>query len=71
MFILILLLLLAVSLRAPNFFQLGNLYDIATDTSILIMVAIGQMMVIITGGIDLSVASGIALSGMSVAMLNQ
>lgn len=71
MFILILLLLLAVSLRAPNFFQLGNLYDIANDTSILIIVAIGQMMVIITGGIDLSVASGIALSGMSVAMLNQ
>lgn len=71
MFILILLLLLVVSLRAPNFFQLGNLYDIANDTSILIMVAIGQMMVIITGGIDLSVASGIALSGMSVAMLNQ
>jgi len=71
LFILILLLLLAVSLRAPNFFQLGNLYDIVNDTSILIMVAIGQMMVIITGGIDLSVASGIALSGMSVAMLNQ
>jgi len=71
LFILTLLLLLAVSLRAPNFFQLGNLYDIANDTSILIMVAIGQMMVIITGGIDLSVASGIALSGMSVAMLNQ
>ena len=71
LFILILLLLIAVSLRAPNFFQLGNLYDIANDTSILIMVAIGQMMVIITGGIDLSVASGIALSGMSVAMLNQ
>ncbi len=71
LFILLLLLLLAVRLRAPNFFQPGNLYDILNDTSILIMVAIGQMMVIITGGIDLSVASGIALSGMSVGMLNQ
>jgi rhamnose transport system permease protein len=71
LFVLLLLLLLAVRLRAPNFFQPGNLYDILNDTSILIMVAIGQMMVIITGGIDLSVASGIALSGMSVGMLNQ
>lgn len=69
--ILILLLMLAVSLRAPNFPQPGNLYDIANDTAILIMVAIGQMLVIITGGIDLSVASGIALTGMSVGMLNQ
>jgi rhamnose transport system permease protein len=71
LFVLLLLLLLAVRLRAPNFFQPGNLYDILNDTSILIMVAIGQMMVIITGGIGLSVASGIALSGMSVGMLNQ
>ena len=57
LFILILLLMLAVSLRAPNFPQPGNLYDIANDTAILIMVAIGQMMVIITGGIDLSVST--------------
>jgi rhamnose transport system permease protein len=71
LFVLILLLMLAVSLRAPSFPKPGNLYDIANDTAILIMVAIGQMMVIVTGGIDLSVASGIALSGMSVAMLNQ
>ncbi len=71
LFLLLLLLLLAVTLRAPSFFQPGNLYDILNDTAILIMVAIGQMLVIVTGGIDLSVASGIALSGMSVAMLNQ
>jgi len=69
--ILILLLLLAITLRSPNFFQPGNLYDILNDTAILIMVAIGQMMVMVTGGIDLSVASGIALAGMSVGMLNQ
>ena len=71
LFILILVLLLAVSLRSPNFFQLGNLYYILNDTAILVMVAVGQLMVIVTGGIDLSVASGIALTGMSVGMLNQ
>jgi rhamnose transport system permease protein len=66
----IIVLLAAVSLRAPDFLKLANLGDILTDTAILIIVSMGQMMVIITGGADLSVASGIALTGMSVAMLN-
>lgn len=33
------------------------------------MVAVGQMMVVITGGIDLSVGSGLALSGMLVGLI--
>jgi len=68
--LIILLVLAAVSLRAHGFLRLSNLNDILTDTSILVIVSIGQMMVIITGGADLSVASGIALTGMSVALLN-
>ncbi len=67
----IILLVLIVSLRSHNFLKLTNFRDIFDDTSILLMVAIGQLMVILIGGIDLSVASGLALSGMSVAMLNQ
>lgn len=68
--IIIAVILAAVGMRAPGFLRLGNLSDILTDTAILVIVSIGQMMVIITGGADLSVASGIALTGMSVAMLN-
>jgi rhamnose transport system permease protein len=68
--LIIAVILAAVSLRAPGFLRLGNLSDILTDTAILVIVSIGQMMVIVTGGADLSVASGIALTGMSVAMLN-
>ena len=67
----IVFLIVIVSLRAPNFLRPGNLYDILNDSAILFMVAIGQFMVILTGGIDLSVASSIALSGMGVALLNQ
>ena len=68
--LIILLVIAAVSLRTHGFLRLSNLNDILTDTAILVIVSIGQMMVIITGGADLSVASGIALTGMSVAMLN-
>lgn len=69
--LLIAVLVAAISLRHPAFLRVSNLYDILDDTAILFMVAIGQMMVIVTGGIDLSVSSGIALVGMSVGMLNQ
>lgn len=69
--ILVILLSGAVSLRAPGFVGGQNIGRIVNDTSILIMVAIGQFFVILTGGIDLSVGSIIAFSGMSAAMLNQ
>jgi rhamnose transport system permease protein len=68
--IIVAVLLAAVSLRAPGFLRPGNLEDILTDTAILCIVSIGQMMVIVTGGADLSVGSGIAFTGMSVAMIN-
>ena len=63
-------LLALITLRAPGFLRVNNLNDVLNDTSILVIVSIGQMLVIVTGGADLSVASGIALTGMTVAMLN-
>lgn len=71
LFVFILFIIFGVSLRAPSFLKLNNFVDILNDTAILSMVAIGQLMIIVTGGIDLSVGSSLALSGMSVALLNQ
>ena len=59
-----------VAIRAPRFLDPSNLQYILNDTSILIMVALGQFLVILIGGIDLSVASGIALAGMITALVN-
>jgi rhamnose transport system permease protein len=59
---------LAISIRSPVFLTLDNLHDIALDAAILAIVAVGEMMVILTGGIDISVGSGIGLSGMIVAL---
>ncbi|MHB8277725.1 MAG: ABC transporter permease [Candidatus Humimicrobiaceae bacterium] len=63
------ILIAVIRLRSPYFFNLNNFRDILLDTSILIIVAIGQMMVIITRGVDLSVASTLAFSGMAVALI--
>lgn len=56
--------------RAPGFASAGNLANIFNDTSILIITALGQMAVILTKSIDLSVAANLAFTGMAVAMLN-
>lgn len=64
-------LIIIISLRAPRFLNIGNFRDILDDTSLLAMVAMGQFMVILIAGIDLSVGAGVALTGMSVALLHQ
>jgi rhamnose transport system permease protein len=66
----ILLVLVLVTMRFPRFAQPGNLLTIFNDTSILMMLALGQMAVILTRSIDLSMASNLALTGMIAAMTN-
>ncbi|WP_299202382.1 ABC transporter permease [uncultured Tateyamaria sp.] len=66
----IILLLAVISTRFPAFVTPQNLGNVFNDTSPLILLAIGQMIVILTKCIDLSVAANLALTGMVVAMLN-
>lgn len=65
----ILILVIAVTLRAPSFLTLDNFNDILLNISILAIVALAQTMVIITHGIDLSVSSMIGLVGMMLAFV--
>ena len=67
--IFILILVIAVTLRAPSFLSLNNFNDILLNISILAIVALAQTMVIITHGIDLSVSSMIGLVAMMVAFV--
>jgi ribose/xylose/arabinose/galactoside ABC-type transport system permease subunit len=60
----------AIGSRAPSFISPGNLVEMFNDTAILIILALGQMMVLLTKGIDLSMAANLALTGMIVALLN-
>ncbi|EML9988750.1 MULTISPECIES: ABC transporter permease [Citrobacter] len=66
----ILLMIAAIGSRVPSFVSPGNLAEIFNDTSILLILALGQMMVLLTKGIDLSMAANLALTGMIVALLN-
>ena len=59
-----------IYLRFPAFASPASLLGVFNDTSILIILALGQMAVILTRCIDLSMASNLALTGMCTAMLN-
>lgn len=58
-----------VGLRAPIFLSVSSMSNLLTDSTLLIMLALTQMFVIVTRGIDLSIASNLALSGMMSALL--
>lgn len=59
---------LAVGVRAPVFLTWRNALDIGNDSAILAILVMGQMLVLLTRGIDLSVASNLALTGMLCAL---
>ena len=64
------LLLALIATRFPGFVAPANLANVFNDTSPLILLATGQMIVILTKCIDLSVAANLALTGMAAAMLD-
>ncbi len=66
----ILLLVAGIAARFPAFVAPQNLASVFNDTAPLIILALGQMIVILTKCIDLSVAANLALTGMIAAMLN-
>jgi ribose transport system permease protein len=51
-----------IGLVTPNFLKPGNLSNIVAQTSVVAIVAIGQQLVILTRGIDLSVGANLALA---------
>jgi ribose transport system permease protein len=67
LFLVIVVIVIAVAV--PSFFQPSNLLNVGRQSAIVGIIAIGMTFVILTGGIDLSVGSILALSGVTTALL--
>lgn len=65
----LILMVIAISLFAPDFASVDNLLNDARNFSFVGIVVLGQAMVMITGGIDLSVGSVWGLAAVSSAAL--
>lgn len=68
----LLVMMLFFTFGSEYFFTTHNLLTIALQTSIIAIIAIGQTFVLITGGIDLSIGSNMAIAGVisSLAMVS-
>ena len=56
-----------LTILTPDFLTVSNLLNVLQQTSINAVIAIGMTFVILSGGIDLSVGSLVALSGVALA----
>ena len=63
-FIALIVISAGISLVAPQFLTAKNMYLVSRQISFVAIVALGELFVILTGGIDLSVGSTVGLSGM-------
>ncbi|MDN4523894.1 ribose ABC transporter permease [Fictibacillus fluitans] len=63
------IILIVLSILSPQFFTLANILNVLRQVSINALIAFGLTFVILTGGIDLSVGSMLALSGAITAGL--
>lgn len=59
----LILIVVIISVMSPNFLTLNNLLNVLRQVSINALIAFGMTFVILTGGIDLSVGSILALTG--------
>lgn len=64
-----LVLLLAMGLIAPAFFNAGNLRDLAMNNAAVLIIAVGMTLVILTGEIDISAGSQFAVCTVAAGLL--
>ncbi|SFI18836.1 ribose transport system permease protein [Tindallia magadiensis] len=65
------LICVVLSFLTPRFLTVTNLFNVLRQTSLNAIMAVGLTFVILTGGIDLSVGSILAFSGVSAALVSQ
>ncbi len=65
--VLLVALFVVATILSPNFLTSGNLLNILRQQSTYMIIAIGMLMVMLTGGIDLSVSSIAAIGSIMVA----
>lgn len=69
--LLLIVMLIAIGIRAPEYVTGRNLLNVAINSSVLCILAVGQLFVLLARGIDLSTAANLAFVGMFLALLSQ
>ncbi len=65
----LIVLFVAVSIKNPAFATWGNVHEILKNNTTTMILALGMLCVLLIGGIDISIASTLALSGMTIGLM--
>ena len=67
--IVLVLLCLVVTIKNPAFMTVSNIMEILKNNAVTMILALGMLCVLLIGGIDISIASTLAFSGMTVGLM--
>ena len=69
LFIIVIAMFAIVSIINPAFFSIKAVTDMLRNNAVTLVMALGMLGVMLVGGIDISITSTLALSGMAIGML--
>lgn len=69
LFLVLIVLCALIEIRSPEFLTFSNLGEILKNNAVIMIMALGMLCVLLTGGIDISITSTLAFAGMTVGML--
>ena len=67
--VILILLFIIVTILSPSFLTPKSLSDMLKNNAVTIIMSLGMLCVMLVGGIDISIMSSLALSGMAIGML--
>lgn len=70
-FLALIAIIIVFSILSPNYFTISNLLTMSSHVAVYALLAIGSFLVILNGGIDLTVGSMLGLSGVMAGFLMQ
>jgi erythritol transport system permease protein len=70
-FIALIVIIVIFSFLSPNYFSVNNLLTMSGHVAVFAILAVGMLLVILNGGIDLSVGSTVGLAGVVAGFLMQ
>lgn len=67
--IILIVLWIAIGIKSPSFLTVKSILDMLKNNAVTMTMSLGMLCVMLIGGIDISIMSTLALSGMSIGML--
>lgn len=67
--IVLIVLCIVITAKSPSFMTVKSITDMLKNNAVIMIMALGMLGVLLVGGIDISISSTVAFSGMTVGML--